>query len=206
MIDTELFMMEIKGYLTGTVLTLYSSPLKQNKNSPPQTGYTNFFSNKFLIINVFVYSKKITSLNLFQIYFYLQYLWFIQASLMALGICFSMYALLMPGILSKTARQKVLLECLLFFLVTILYFIGGEVLASCDVSWKSTLLNSFWYNCSRRTQKLIPLLILKNQDHEYLCFKGVIPCNFYLMQRVIKLGYSCYNFLRIRNLKSRFGH
>lgn len=58
MIDTELFMMEIKGYLTGTVLTLYSSPLKQNKNSPPQTGYTNFFSNKFLIIKVFVYSKK----------------------------------------------------------------------------------------------------------------------------------------------------
>uniref|UniRef100_A0A8D8RGV6 Uncharacterized protein n=1 Tax=Cacopsylla melanoneura TaxID=428564 RepID=A0A8D8RGV6_9HEMI len=114
------------------------------------------------------------------------------------GICLCMYAILVPGLLSNFALYKTILETTAYSIAYCTLFATGEYLASFKLSWRSALIKSYWYKCSTQTTKLVPLVLLANQEHDYLNVKGLIPGNNVFMVNMIKTAYSAFNFMRMK--------
>ncbi|KAL1452866.1 hypothetical protein WDU94_007052 [Cyamophila willieti] len=117
-------------------------------------------------------------------------------------ICMNMFALCVPGLLSSVAYYKTLGMTIFFISGFSLIFLMGEILESYNLIWRSGLINSYWYTCSRRTKKFVPFLFLLSETDNYISFKGLIPCNFKFMVSLIKMGYSVSNLMRLQRVKN----
>uniref|UniRef100_A0A8D9BBQ8 Uncharacterized protein n=1 Tax=Cacopsylla melanoneura TaxID=428564 RepID=A0A8D9BBQ8_9HEMI len=113
-----------------------------------------------------------------------------------------MFALFVPGLLSSVAYFKTLAMTLLFASGFALVFLTGEVVATANHAWRLTLINSYWYKCSLRTQQAMTLLFLTTQTDIYLSVKGLIPCNFLTMVKIVKTAYSMFNVMRFERIKN----
>jgi hypothetical protein len=184
---------------------------RRHRALPPATHTAQVSPMNVTCVNIgFLNTWFFWNLPLHYVYFllilqidsYLKVTWILRTGLMGPLLCTCMYALLTPGLLSTVIYNKFILESIGFLMASLFVFLAGELLASFNLTWRSALYNSPWYKCSNKTKKVIPLLLLLNQTHDYHSLNGLIPCSHEYMVRMIKMAYSVFNLLRVRRLNT----
>lgn len=165
-------------------------------------GYFLFWlvGDLFEMSFIFDYMSSVNSdIFWFQLDSFLTKIWAFLTTLMGGRLCIALYGILIPGVLSKFAQDKMVMEAINFSLVCFTVFYGGEVLASTVPSFRHALNQSFWYKCSQKTRRVLPLVFLNCQRDRYLSVKGQMPLSYSFMLALIKTVFSVFNFLRIQN-------
>ncbi|KAI5749184.1 hypothetical protein M8J76_005306 [Diaphorina citri] len=186
----RVFHMNVRKGVCVEVESLFRGKRRKELNSRVYQEYEYYFMKQLIQYHqeLRLMRRKIDS--------YLKVTWILRTGLMGPLLCTCMYALLTPGLLSTVIYNKFILESIGFLMASLFVFLAGELLASFNLTWRSALYNSPWYKCSNKTKKVIPLLLLLNQTHDYHSLNGLIPCSHEYMVRMIKMAYSVFNLLR----------
>ncbi|KAL1457404.1 hypothetical protein WDU94_007640 [Cyamophila willieti] len=86
-------------------------------------------------------------------------------------------------------------EALSMTLVFILFFYSGELIGECNLTLRTAVYCSGWYNCANRTRRAVWLFMLRNLSKNYFSIFALGRLEYDVMLRIFRGGYAFLNFV-----------